>query len=72
VIADLQKRLAALERKAAEQETKAPSAEKYSVTAQQAAQELAKPVGSGVPPYPHGIPWRLQRIFGRLCQGRGE
>src|SRR5881392_3510017 len=54
VIADLQKRLAALERKAAEQETKAPSAEKYSVTAQEAAQELAKPVVSGVPPYPHG------------------
>jgi maltoporin len=44
VIADLQKRIAALE-KAAEQKTTTASADKYSVTAQQAAQEIAKPVG---------------------------
>jgi len=44
VIADLQKRLAALEGKAAEQKTTTASADKYSVTAQQAAQEIAKPV----------------------------
>jgi len=46
VIADLQKRIAALEQKAAEQKEKATakSTDKYSVTAQQAAQEIAKPV----------------------------
>jgi maltoporin len=44
VIADLQKRLAALEGKAAEQKTKSASGEKYAVTAQQAAQEIVKPI----------------------------
>jgi len=44
VIADLQKRLAALEGKAAEQKTKPTSGEKYTVTAQQAAQEIVKPI----------------------------
>jgi len=45
VIADLQKRIAALEQNVAEQKATAPSADKYSVTVQQAAQEIAKPVG---------------------------
>ena len=43
-IADLQKRLAALEGNAAEQKTKPTSGEKYTVTAQQAAQEIVKPI----------------------------
>jgi maltoporin len=43
-IADLQKRLAALEGNAAEQKTKPTSGEKYAVTAQQAAQEIVKPI----------------------------
>jgi maltoporin len=44
VIADLQKRLAALEGKAVEQKTQAASGEKYTVKAQQAAQEIVKPI----------------------------
>ena len=44
-IADLQQRLAALERKVEQKtETKPTSGEKYSLTAQQAAQDLAKPL----------------------------
>jgi maltoporin len=45
VIAHLQKRIAALEQKAAEQKTTTTPANKYSVTAEQAAQEIAKPLG---------------------------
>jgi maltoporin len=44
VIADLQKRPVALEGKAAEKKSKATSGEKYSVTTQQAAQEIVKPI----------------------------
>jgi maltoporin len=49
VLTDLQKRIAALEQKAAEQKnaeqkTAPTAADKYSVTAQQVAQEIAKPV----------------------------
>src|ERR1051325_4781131 len=42
-IRDLQRRLAALERKSAQQEAQATPAEKYSVSAQQAVQQLTKP-----------------------------
>ena len=55
VIADLQKRIAALEQKTAEQKTTATSAEKYSVTAQQAAQEMIKPV--------EGNKRRMRKVF---------